>query len=61
MPTAGQLAEQLDNCEDRVARERLERAYQRRLSLNSMITDSGERLAMPRSAPPYRVQLSRRG
>ncbi len=47
LPSAEQLAEQLDNCDDRVARERLERAYQRRLSLDTINTDTGERLALP--------------
>ena len=42
LPTGEQLAEQLANCDDRVARERLERAYQRRLSLGE-----ADRLAMP--------------
>jgi hypothetical protein len=47
LPSAEQLAEQLGKCDDRVARERLERAYRRRLSLDSMKTVKGNRLAMP--------------
>ena len=39
---AEQLSERLERCDDRVTRERLERAYQRRLSL-----PSGDRFSLP--------------
>jgi hypothetical protein len=47
LPSAEQLAEQLGKCDDRIARERLERAYRRRLSLDSMKSVKGNGLAMP--------------